>query len=90
MLSLSVLILSDDGDYVSYSGSPYTIEFLDASQITAKGDGLNVVPCHRQAHFMVYARGGSLHDLSVRITGSQHLNDGNYRYHLSRLRDSVV
>ncbi|ESO98829.1 hypothetical protein LOTGIDRAFT_231195 [Lottia gigantea] len=48
-------------------GCPFEIDFLDASRITADGEGLSLVSCHRSANFTVHAPGAAMPDLSVRV-----------------------
>ncbi|KAK7485457.1 hypothetical protein BaRGS_00023267, partial [Batillaria attramentaria] len=51
------------------SGSPFKVEFLDASQMSASGDGLGLIPCHRHTDFLVHTPAANLKDLTVDITG---------------------
>jgi len=74
--------------YVLLPGSPFTIDYLDASQMTAVGDGLSLVPAHRHAEFLVQTPAANLKELSVEVAGPDgriipaHLRDngdGSYR-----------
>ncbi|XP_046560615.1 filamin-A-like isoform X1 [Haliotis rubra] len=60
-------VLTYNGEHIP--GSPFWVDFMDASQITATGEGLSLVPCHRQTHFTVNAPGAALPDLNIRLTG---------------------
>ena len=68
-------------------GSPFSVDFLDASQITASGEGLSLVPTHRHTDFLVHAPVANLKELTVDVTGPDgrsipaHLRDqGNGTY----------
>ncbi|XP_067668832.1 filamin-A-like isoform X1 [Haliotis asinina] len=60
-------VLTYNGEHIP--GSPFLVDFMDASHITATGEGLSLVPCHRQTHFTVNAPGAALPDLNIRLTG---------------------
>ncbi|XP_048246439.1 filamin-C-like isoform X5 [Haliotis rufescens] len=60
-------VLTYNGEHIP--GSPFWVDFMDASHITATGEGLSLVPCHRQTHFTVNAPGAALPDLNIRLTG---------------------
>jgi len=41
----------------------------DASKVSARGDGLSLVPCHRPSLFNINAPGARMRDLDVKVTG---------------------
>ena len=56
-------------------GSPYTLEILDASQISAYGEGLKLTQINHQASFNITAQGAQVDNLKVTVTGTVHNNN---------------
>ena len=52
-----------------FPGSPFKFTVIDASQVTATGEGLGLVPCNRSTGFAVHAPGARAQDLTVNILG---------------------
>ena len=45
------------------------VGITDASKVSARGDGLSLVPCHRPSLFNINAPGARMRDLDVKVTG---------------------
>ncbi|XP_070173160.1 filamin-A-like isoform X2 [Littorina saxatilis] len=60
-------VITYNGQHVP--GSPFRVDFLDASQMRASGDGLTLVPNHCHAEFTIHTPSANLHELSVNVTG---------------------
>ena len=55
-------------------GSPYTLEIVDASQVTAAGEGLSTVEVNRRAAFIVNTGHiSSAGELRVDVTGTENI-----------------
>ncbi|KAL8600676.1 hypothetical protein ACOMHN_006742 [Nucella lapillus] len=77
-------------------GSPFSVDFVDASQITASGEGLSLVANHRHTEFLVHTPAANLKDLTSEVTGPDgrsipvHLHDaGNGTYKVDWVPNSV-
>ncbi|KAK3094677.1 hypothetical protein FSP39_004809 [Pinctada imbricata] len=53
---------------IEVRGSPYTLDIVDSSRVSVRGDGLTLVPVNRVAKFVVET-GGSKGRVQVEITG---------------------
>ena len=51
-----------------FAGSPFTFNVMDASQVTASGEGLDLVFCGRPTSFTVHGVGTAMQDIGVKIT----------------------
>ena len=79
-----------------FTGSPFYVDFVDASQMRASGEGLSLVPNRRQAEFMLHTPAANLTELSVAVTGPDgrsvpaHLRDnGNSTYKVDWVPNAV-
>ena len=54
--------------FVFFTGSPYTLEIVDSSMVTASGDGLMTAEVNRKASFIINTHGASGGDIKVSIT----------------------
>ena len=53
--------------YFVFLGSPYTLEIVDSSQVTASGEGLSTVEVNKRAMFIVNTHGASGGDVRVTV-----------------------
>ena len=51
------------------SGSPYTLDIVDSSRVSVRGEGLTLVPVNRVAKFEVDTQGSTSGRVQVEITG---------------------
>ena len=72
------------------------MDFLDASQMTASGEGLSLVPNHRHTEFLVHTPAANLKELTVDVTGPDgrnipaHIHDsGNGTYKVDWVPNAV-
>jgi hypothetical protein len=77
-------------------GSPFVIDYLDASEMKATGEGLGLVPAHCHTEFLVHTPAANLKELSVEVTGPDgrsipaHLRDnGNGTYRVDWVPSAV-
>ena len=83
--------------YSVSTGTPIQFNVLDASKITATGDGLGLVSCHKMAVINITAPGGRATELDVKVTGRSYQNIKNSMkfllfggfYHISPLFSPV-
>ena len=54
--------------YYIISGSPYTLEIVDTSMVSAKGEGLSSVEINRKASFLVETHGASGGNIRATVT----------------------
>ena len=53
------------------TGGPFRFQVLDASKVSASGDGLGLVPAGRAAAFLIDAPGAHVNDFEVKIYGKK-------------------
>lgn len=60
------------------NGSPFRVNVMDPSKATARGDGLDMVPCNQLCSFFLSAPSAQLKDFDVKIIGPNS-RDVNFR-----------
>ena len=54
----------------SVPGSPFGFRVVDASKLTASGDGLRLAPCNKLSSFRILAEGARKDDLDIKINST--------------------
>ena len=67
---------------IYFSGSPYTLEIVDSSMVTASGEGLGAVEVNKTASFVVHTHGASASDIKVQVQCKTMLDSKSWTWRL--------